>query len=81
MSGDGGPGTTTCPNPRQTGASRRAPPQLKSIHGTRCDPCGDIRLYQLLKDGTTDPAIRIEIDELAWMLTEAYVEGLFHQRH
>ena len=35
-----------------------APPELESIHGTRCDACGDVRLYQLLKDGTTDAEIR-----------------------
>jgi len=61
--------------------SELAPPQLEGIHGTRCDACGDVRLYQLLKDGTTDAAICAELDELAWILTEACCEGLSHARH
>jgi len=48
-----------------------APPQLQSIHGTSCDACGDVRLYQLLKDDTTDAGIREELDVLAKILTEA----------
>ncbi len=61
--------------------SELAPSELKSIHGTRCDACGDVRLYQLLKDGTVDAAIRAELDELACILTEACAEGLSHDRH
>ena len=61
--------------------SELAPSQLESIHGTRCDACGDVRLYQLLKDGTVEAAIRAELDELAWILTETCSEGLSHGRH
>ena len=61
--------------------SELAPPQLKSTHGTRCDACGDVRLYQTLKDGTVEAAIRAELDELAWILTETCSEGLSHGRH
>ena len=42
--------------------SELAPPELERIHGTRCDACGDVRLYQLLKNGTTDAEIRSELD-------------------
>ncbi len=31
-----------------------APDSIESVHGTRCDACGDVRLYQVSKDGTTD---------------------------
>ena len=58
-----------------------APPQLESIHGTRCDTCGDVRLYQLLKDGTTDAEIRSELDILAGILTEACSEDIYRGRH
>ncbi len=58
-----------------------APPQLQSIHGTRCDACGDVRLYQLLKDGTTDADIRADLDVLAKILTEACSEVLPSGRH
>jgi len=58
-----------------------APPQLESIHGTRCDACGDVRLYQLLKDGTTDAEIRSELDILAGILTEACLQDEYHGRH
>ncbi len=61
--------------------SELAPPQLESIHGTRCDACGDVRLYQLLKDGTTDAEIRSELDILAGILTEACSEDLYRGRH
>ena len=58
-----------------------APPQLQSIHGTRCDACGDVRLYQLLKDGTTDAEIREELDVLAAILTDACSEDVYRGRH
>lgn len=58
-----------------------APPQLESIHGTRCDACGDVRLYQSLKDGTTDAEIRSELDILAKILTEACSEVVSRERH
>ncbi len=58
-----------------------APENLLYIHGTRCDACGDVRLYQLLKDDTTDSAIREELDVLAMMLTKVFQEGLSDERH
>ena len=61
--------------------SKLAPTQLASIHGTRCDACGDVRPYQLLKDGTTDAGIRAELDEFAGFLTEACSEAISHERH
>ncbi len=61
--------------------SKLALPQLESIHGTRCDACGDVRLYQFLQDGTTDADIRAELDELACYLTEACSEDLSRGRH
>jgi hypothetical protein len=58
-----------------------APPQIDRIHGTRCDACGDVRLYQILKDGTTDVAIRSELDILAEILTGAHYEVVSRGRH
>ena len=55
--------------------------QLERIHGTRCDACGDVRLYQLLKDGTTDAEIRSELGVLASILTEACSEAVVRGRH
>ena len=61
--------------------SELAPRQLEGIHGTRFDACSDVRLYQLLKDGTTDAEIRSELDLLASILTEACTEDVFRGRH
>jgi hypothetical protein len=58
-----------------------APRQLECIHGTRCAACGDVRLYQLLKDGTTDAEIRSELDILAGILTEACLQDEYRGRH
>ncbi len=57
-------------------SSNLTPAKLVNIYGTRCDACGDVRLFQLLNDGTTDPAIREELDVLAMMLTEACLEEI-----
>jgi hypothetical protein len=58
-----------------------APARLESIYGTRCDACGDVRLYQLLNDGTTDAEIRSELDIPAKILTAACSEELSNVRH
>lgn len=54
---------------------------IESVHGTRCDACGDVRLYQVLKDGTTDPDIRTYLDDLALLLTAACYQEASRERH
>ena len=61
--------------------SALAPCQIKRIHGTRCDACGDVRLYQDRNDGSTDPEVREELDILARILTDACSEAASHERH
>ncbi len=61
--------------------SSLAPTELLSVHGTRCDACNDVRLYQVLQNGTTDPDIRFYLDELAYTLTLALSKRRSHGLH
>jgi len=58
-----------------------APDSIERVHGTRYDTCGDVRLYQVLKDGTTDPDVRTYLDELAYFLTAAWYQETSRERH
>ncbi len=58
-----------------------APIPIERIFGTRCDACGDIRLYQISNEGTPDHEIRVELDDFAQFLSLAHQEVFSNARH
>ncbi len=54
---------------------------LVSICATKCEACGDVRLYPELSDGATRLELRAELDEIAALLTEVACDALSAPRH
>ena len=54
---------------------------LVSICATKCEACGDVRLYPELSDSATRLELRAELDEIAALLTEVACDALSAPRH
>jgi hypothetical protein len=54
---------------------------LVSICATKCEACGDVRLYSELSSGAPRLELRAELDEMAAVLTEVACDALSDRRH
>ncbi len=54
---------------------------LVSICATKCEACGDVRLYSELTDTAPRLELRAELDEIAAVLTEVACDALAANRH